>query len=54
VSNLLELGRVRRWLNRNKQQVDDAFANGRMPDIDEAIELAMALRPRPRQPASPA
>lgn len=52
--NLLELGRARLWFDRHKEQVDAAFAAGQIPDIDEAIELAMAFRPKLTQPAAPA
>jgi tetratricopeptide (TPR) repeat protein len=51
---LLETDRARLWFDRHKEQVEAAFAEGRTPDIEEAIELAMAFRPEVTQPAAPA
>lgn len=51
---LLETDRARLWFDRHKEQVEAAFAEGRIPDIEEAIELAMAFRPKLTQPSAPA
>lgn len=51
---LLETDRAKLWFDRHRAHVEAAFAEGRIPDIDEAIELAMAFRPTLTQPAAPA
>ncbi len=51
---LLEIGRAKLWFDRHREQVEAAFAQGRIPDIDEAVELAMAFQPKLTQPAAPA
>ncbi len=51
---MVELGRARLWFDRHKEEVEAAFAEGRIPNIDEAIELAMAFQPNLTQPAASA
>jgi predicted ATPase len=53
-NNMLEVDRAKLWFDRHKEQVEAAFAEKRIPDIDEAIELAMAFRPKLTQTAAPA
>ena len=53
-ANMVELGRARLWFDRHKEEVEAAFAEGRIPNIDEAIELAMAFQPNLTQPAASA